>query len=340
MRVYAGMDPRLPLPDVGAYARRVEALGFDGLHVAETVHDSTVVSALALDATERIQVRTAVTVAFARSPMVLAAAAWGLAASYGGRFQLGLGTQVRANLEGRFSVPWTEPVSRMREYVGTLRAMFEAFRTGGPLRYEGEHYRLTRLQPYFNPGPHPHPDPPVYLGAVNARMSELAGEVADGVVTHPTSSHPRFLREVTAPAIRAGLERAGRVPEQVEIVVSPAVITGRTPDALAAAREHQRAMLAFVYSTPAYRRALELAGVGGVGERLHELARAERWPDLPALMTDEALDALVPAGTYAELPAVLGEWFGGAASGLVLHPPPDPDDDAAFGEVVAAVRTL
>ena len=153
MKAFAALDPELPLAAVPAYARRVEQLGFDGLHVAETIHDSLAVALLALEHTTRITVRTAVTLAFVRSPTLVAYSAWDLSILSGGRFELGLGSQIRQNIEDRFGMPWTEPRSRMKEYIAALDALFGAFRTGGSLRYEGDHYRLTRMQPYFNPGP-------------------------------------------------------------------------------------------------------------------------------------------------------------------------------------------
>ncbi|MFE3798038.1 LLM class flavin-dependent oxidoreductase, partial [Nocardia tengchongensis] len=209
MRVFAALDPRLPLSQVPAVARRMEALGFDGIHIPETIHDSFAVALLAAEHTTRITLRTAITLAFVRSPTVVAYGAWDLAAFSGGRFELGLGTQIKQNIEGRYGMPWTEPVSRMGEYVEAVRELFAAFASGGPVRYEGEHYRLTRMQPYFNPGPTA-TAPPVLLGAVNPGMCTLAGRLADGVITHSTNSDPGYLREVVRPALEKGAAAAGR----------------------------------------------------------------------------------------------------------------------------------
>ena len=211
MKVYAGMDPRLPLTAMAPYARRVEALGYDGLHVAETVHDGLAAALLALEHTTRITVRTSITLAFVRSPTLTAYAAWDLAAFSGGRFQLGLGTQIRQNIEDRFGMPWSPPLARMREYVAAIDALFHAFRTGEAPHLEGEHYRITRLQPYFNPGPDPSVTrPELYLGGVNAGMCRLAGETAAGFVSHPTNSDPRYLTVVARPALQEGLRASGR----------------------------------------------------------------------------------------------------------------------------------
>lgn len=340
MKVYAGMGPRLDLRDVAHHARRVEALGYDGLHVPETVHDSLAVSLLALEHTERIVVRSAVTLAFPRSPTLTAYAAWDLAKLSGGRFQLGLGTQIRQHIEGRYAGTWSEPVARLRDYVATLAALYEAFRTGGPVHHEGPYYRVTRLQPYFNPGPDPAvAAPPVWLGGVNAGICRLAGEVADGFVTHPTNSSPRYLEEVCLPNLRHGAARAGRDLAGLELVAGTPVATGATGAQVQAERERQRRLLAFLYSTPAYRRSLELYGWGDLTERLQAMVRDGRWDDLHRLVTDEVLDTLVPTATFEELPAVLRERYGGLARGVLLTPPADPADDERFAGVVAALRS-
>jgi probable F420-dependent oxidoreductase len=339
VKVYAGMDPRLPLRDVAAYARRVEAMGYDGLHVAETVHDPFMVATLALEHTERIVVRTSVALAFVRSPLLTAYAAWDLTVLSGGRFHLGLGTQIRQNIEDRYGMPWDEPVGRLGDYLAALDGLFEAFRTGSGVDHRGVHYRLTRLQPYFNPGPTPEvTPPPIYLGGVNARMCRLAGERAAGFVTHPTNSNPRYLDAICLPNLRAGLEHAGRSRDDLELVVGLQVITGPDRPAIDHERERQRRLFAFLYSTPAYRRTLELYGWADLAPRLQAMIRAERWDDLHGLVTDEVLDALVPAATYDALAAVVTERLGGRADGVLLPPPADPAHDPLAASAVAALR--
>jgi probable F420-dependent oxidoreductase len=340
MKVFAGMDPTIPLRDVAAYARRVEAIGYDGLHVAETVHDGLALAMLALEHTERIVVRTSVILAFVRSPMLTAYTAWDLAGMSNGRFELGLGTQIKQNIEGRYSVPWREPVGRMSDYIDSLRAIFATFATGVPLRFEGEHYQFTRMQPYFNPGPIPAPAPPLLLGGVNPKICQLAGAKADGFVTHPTNSNPRYLSEIALPNLRLGAESAARDPATIALVVGSPYITGATAAAVAVEREHQRQMMAFLYSTPAYRRTLELFGWAELGERLQRMTRENRWDDLSMFVTDEVLDALVPQGTYEQLPAVIDQWFGGIATGVLIPPPRDPTDDPLVATLVQSVREL
>ena len=340
MKVYAGMDPTIPLREVAAYARRVESMGYDGLQVAETVHDGLALAMLALEHTERIVVRTSVILAFVRSPMLTAYTAWDLAAMSNGRFELGLGTQIKQNIEGRYSVPWREPVGRMGDYIDALRAIFTTFATGAPLRFEGEHYQFTRMQPYFNPGPITSPAPPLWLGGVNPKICRLAGEKADGFITHPTNSNPRYLAEIALPNLQAGAEGVSRDPAAIALVVGSPYITGATVADVAVEREHQRQMLAFLYSTPAYRRTLELFGWAELGERLQRMTRENRWGELSTLVTDEVLDALVPQGTYDELPAVIDRWFGKIATGVLIPPPRDPADDPLVTALIREVRTL
>ena len=322
------MDPRLPLGEVAAYARRVEALGFDGLHVAETIHDSLAVALLAVEHTERITIRTAVALAFVRSPTLTAYVAWDLSRTSGGRFELGLGTQIRQNIEDRFGMPWTEPVARMREYLDALAALYEAFRTGGEPHLDGVTYRISRLQPYFNPGPDEDTvPPPTWLGGVGRAMCELAGERAAGLVTHPTNADPRHLVETVRPALAAGARRAGRRPEDVRLVVAPTVVGGIDDRALAEERERQRRLLAFLYSTPAYAGALERQGRDDLPGHLRALIRADDWDRLPTLLTDDVLDGLAVVGRYDELAARVLDRYGALAGGIALPPLSDPGAD-------------
>ena len=227
IEVFATMEVRQPLAEAGAHARRAEQLGYDGLSVPEAVHDGMLVALLCLEHTSRLRVATGAIVAFARSPMLTAQGAWDLQRLSGGRFELGLGSQVKGNLEGRFGVAWSPPAPRMRDYVLALRAIFARWQDGTPLAFESAHYRLTRMQPYFDPGPLEHPRLPIWLGAVNPGMTRVAGEVADGVLMHPTNSDPRTLREVTQPALAAGAARSGRRAGDVAIQACPFIATGR-----------------------------------------------------------------------------------------------------------------
>ncbi len=328
------------LGEVEAHARRVEALGYDGLCVPDALHDGLLLCHAALRVTTRLRTATSVLVAFPRSPMLVAIAAWDLQAASGGRFELGLGSQVRGNIERRYSTPWSAPVARMREYALALRAIWDTFQNGVPLRFEGEHYRFTRLQPFFNPGPIDRPEIPLLLGAVGPKMTALAGEVADVLLTHPTNSSPRYLRERARPALADGAARAGRDAASVALLAGGFVATGRDAAAVARQREHARELLTFLFSTPAYWPSLDLFGWREVGERLHRLSREGKWAEMAGAVSDEMLDALVPGGAYDGIPDTLHAWYGDVTARITFPVPDDPADDAAAARAIAALQAF
>lgn len=338
-RVWASVDLRMPLTAVPEFARRAEALGFDGIAVPDAIHDGPMTAAAVIAATRRVAVRTSGLVAFARSPMTVAIAAWDLQALSGGRFELGLGPLVRPIVVDRYSVPWAPPAPRMREYVEALRAIFDCWQHGTPLHYEGQHYRFTRMQDYMKPPPIEHPDLPIVIAGIGPYMTAVAGELADAINTHPTNSDPRFLREVTLPNLARGAARRGRDPQDVGIIVNALCATGPDAAAVARGREAARQLLAILYSTREYMRSLDLYGWREVGERLRRLVREGRWGDLGPLVTDEMLDVLVPSGTYDELPEVLRERYGGLAREIGLPLGPSPADDPAVARMIEALKT-
>ncbi|MDP6979806.1 MAG: TIGR03617 family F420-dependent LLM class oxidoreductase [Myxococcota bacterium] len=338
MQVYAAMDQRMTLGEVAAHARRAEALGYDGLNVPDAVHDGLLIAYEALRATERLKVAISVLVAFPRSPMIVAVAAWDLQSVSGGRFELGLGTQVRGNIVGRYSTPWTAPVPRMREYVQSLRAIFASFQEGVPLKFEGEHYQFTKMQPFFNPGPIDHPNIPIYLGAVGPVMTALAGEVADGHMSHPTHSAPRVLEELALPALERGAKRAGRNATSLERMAAGMVSTGIDEVAVEAERKKNRELLGFLYSTPSYWPALEIHGRREVGEQLHSMTREGRWAEMPGAIDDDLLETMIPSGTYDEIADRLRERNRGLATQITFPMPDDPANDPRVAEVIAALR--
>jgi probable F420-dependent oxidoreductase len=340
MELVATWPAGSPVADVGAFARRVERLGFDVMHVPETVHDPFVVAALALTATERLRVRTSMVVAFPRSPMVVALSAWDLAGLSGGRFALGIGSQVRGNIVGRFSTSWSDPVVRMADYIASLRAIFTSFSTGNPLDHAGPHYRFDRLQPYFNPGPTQGAAPTIWTGGVNTQMTRMAGGHADGFVAHPTASHPAMLSAHTLPDLSAGATATGRMDAGPRVVAGPQPVTARTEAELADRITRRRRELGFLYSTPAYRRQLDLLGLGGLGEELSAAAAAGDWPRVDAILPDDVLRRVVPVGTYHHLPGVLAQWYDGMVDGLVLGVPDDPAEDEDLGALVESCRRI
>jgi probable F420-dependent oxidoreductase len=337
LEVFATMSERMRLADVAAHARRVESLGYDGLFVPDAVHDGLLVAQAALAATERIRVTTSVLVVFPRSPMVVAHAAWDLQDLSGGRFELGMGSQVRGNIVGRYSTPWTPPIPRMREYVQSLRAIFARWQHGEKLAFEGESYRFTRMQPFFDPGPLDPGPPPLLMGGVGPRMTALAGEVADGLMTHPTNSSARYLREVVVPRIADGAAASGRAPGDCRLMAAGFVATGVDDAAVAAQREWARELLTFLYSTPSYWPSLDLFGYREVGEALHAKTREGDWAGMKGLVTDTMLDAFVPSAPYTEIAQRLLEDYAGVASRITF---PVPDDASLDGEARAVIARL
>jgi probable F420-dependent oxidoreductase len=332
------MEPNMALRDVPAHARRAERMGYTGLAVPEAVHDGFLVAALALEHTRTLKVATSVVLAFPRSPMTVAYAAWDLQSLSGGRLELGLGSQVKGNMEGRFSVAWKPPVPRMREYLASLRAIWDCWQNGAELHFEGEYYRFDRMQPFFNPGPVAHPEIPLFLGGVSRVMTQLAGEATAGIMTHPTNTNPRYLRELTAPNLEIGARRAGRTRAEVEVLASSFLATGPTREAVEAERERIREYLSFLYSTPQYWPSLELHGWGDVGRHLRRLTREGRWDEMKGAITDEMLNQLVPLGSYGEIADVLREWYGDLVTGIAFRMPEDPSYDAQAAAVVEALR--
>jgi probable F420-dependent oxidoreductase len=341
VQVWAAVDDvRMPLAKMPAHAQRAERLGFDGLIVPEAVYDAIPAATLALASTTRLHVATGVIVAFARSPMLVAQDAWALAQLSGGRFTIGLGPQVRGNVERRFGMPWSAPAARMRDYVGALRACFETFQTGKPLDYRSKSYSLARLRPFFKPEPLPaeHARIPIWLGAIGPLMTGVAGEAADGVIAHPTNSSPAYLREAMRPKLATGAASAARDARAITLIANPMVATG--PDAASVAREREaaREVLAFTYSTPAYWGTLEHHGWGEVGRALLEKTRAGDWAGMRSLITDEMLDALVPSAPFHEIAALIRARYAGVADGISLRMPADARQDADFARVVERAR--
>jgi probable F420-dependent oxidoreductase len=281
--------------DVPATARDIEARGYSALWASEVAHDPFLQLLAAGQATERLQVGTAIAVAFARSPMTLATTAYDLQRYTRGRFVLGLGTQIKAHVERRFSMPWTAPAARMREFIGALHAIWDAWQHDVPLRFQGEHYRHTLMTPMFSPPAHEWGAPPVYLAAVGPLMTRLAGEVADGLLVHGFTTE-RYLRERTLPALEEGLSAAGRDRSEVAVTLPGLVVSGGTEEEMATAAAAVKATIAFYGSTPAYRPVLELHGWENLAEELHTLSvgrREDKWTAMRDLVDDEVL------GTFA-----------------------------------------
>ena len=297
-----------PLGGAAAAARRAERDGFGGVWASELGRDPLLACAVAAGATGRVELGTAIVVAFGRSPMTVATGAWEIAGASGGRFVLGLGSQIRPHIEKRYSMPWSSPVARMRDYVTALRDIWAAWRTGEPLRHRSRHYTHILMTPAFVPPHHEH-EIPIGLAAVGPRMTALAGEVADGLVVHPFTN-PAYYDTVTAPALEEGLARSGRTRGEVWVQCAAFVVADGEPDTERTVAQTRQA-IAFYGSTPSYPGVLEAVGRGDLHERLHELSRAGRWADMAALVDDELLDVFAVRGPADELATRLEERWGG-----------------------------
>jgi probable F420-dependent oxidoreductase len=319
-----------------AEAAAARAAGYDGLHSSEVRHDPFLLLARAVGGAPELEFGTSIAVAFARSPMTVAHSAWDLQALSGGRFSLGLGSQVKAHIERRFSMPWSRPAARMREYVLALRAIWRSWQDGERLDFDGEFYRHTLMTPMFSPGPLECGPPKVLIAAVGDAMTRVAGEVADGLIVHSFTTR-RYLREVTLPTLEQGLARGGRGREDFELAYAPFVVTGTGEAAMAASAAAARERIAFYASTPAYRPVLELHGWGGLQGELNAAARRGEWQAMGRLIDDTMLGEFAVVAPPDELPAAYARWVGGLADRTGFTPPKTMDADAAR-ELIASIK--
>jgi probable F420-dependent oxidoreductase len=306
-------------------ARKAEASGFDCFWVNETKHDPFVQLAVAATATKRISLGTSIALAFTRSPTTLAYTAWDLQGLSGGRFTLGLGSQVKGHMERRFGMKWESPAPKMKETVKALRTVWESWQSGGGLEFSGRFFRLDLMTPFFNPGPIEHPVIPVYVAGVNEGMCKVAGAVADGLHVHPLHT-PRYLREVVEPALAAGASGAGRRREDVSVAASVFAAVGESSNDIATAKEGYREQVAFYASTRTYRRLMELHGWGDVCDRLHALSVKGEWGKMAAEVGDDMLGEFVVEGTWDDMGRRLIERYGGVADRVRLYLPYDGEE--------------
>lgn len=323
------------LKDVPTLARAVEALGFDGLWTAETAHNPFLPLALAAEHTQRISLGTAIAVAFPRSPMVTAQIAWDLAGQSGGRFMLGLGTQIKAHVVGRFSTTWDSPGPRLRDYILSLRAIWNTFQRNAPLRYAGQFYKFTLMTPFFSPGPIAAPDVPIYIAGVNPYLCKLAGELCQGFHVHPLHT-ARYLREVILPAVEAGVASAGRSRADVQLTCAVFVVTGRTAQEIEAAKGAVKSQIAFYSSTPSYRTVLELHGWQATGEQVQQLARQGRWAEMGDLISEDMLNEFAVVAPAEQLAQRVRERYEGLLDRVGYYFPYQPGaDDALWQDAIA-----
>lgn len=307
MKVDGGVG--FDLDKVGAEARAAEELGYSGIMTAETSHDPFFPLLVAAQNTSRVDLVTSIAVAFARTPMILANIGHDLNAVSKGRFVLGIGSQIRAHITKRFSMPWSDPAARMREYILAMRAIWECWHKGEPLQFTGKYYTHALMTPFFTPTNNEYGPPRVFLAAVGPMMTEVAGEVADGVIIHAFTTE-KYLRETTLPAIERGLAKAGKSRKNFEISYPVFVCTGKDEKELAAAKIATKKQIAFYGSTPAYKPVLDSIGVGEAQGELNKLSKQGRWDDMGHVITDDIMNAFAVVGEPASIPGQIKRRYG------------------------------
>ncbi len=326
----------LQLDRVADAARTVERRGYDGAWVGEINHDPFLPLVLAAEHTTTLELGTCIAVAFARSPMTVANVGWDLNAYSRGRFVLGLGSQIRPHIEKRFSMPWDRPVARMREFIQALRAIWACWEDGTELRFEGEFYTHKIMTPMFVPERQPYGHPKIFVAAVGDAMTQLCGEVADGVHAHAFTSR-RYLREVTLPALQRGLDRAGRQRSDLQVSAPAFVVTAERDDQLEAAADAMRRQIAFYASTPAYRGVLELHGWGDLQSTLHAMSLRGEWEAMGGLIDDDVLTTFAVVAPLDDVAAKVHERYDGTVDRLMVGLPAGLADDVAR-EIVQTLR--
>lgn len=317
--------------DMPRVARELEALGFDGLYTAEAAHEPFFSLALAAEHTTRATLFTSIAIGFARNPMDLAQTADGLQRMSGGRFALGLGSQIRPHIESRYSMPWSAPVPRMQEMVAAIKAIQRSWQHGEALNFRGDHYRHTLMTPFFDPGPNPHGPPPVWVAGLGPRMTRAAAEAGDGLLVHPFHSE-RYFHEHVVPAVDAGLAASGRARTDFSVSATPILCTASTDQELERAVAGVNVLLAFYGSTPSYRVTLDAHGWGDLQTELNRLTKEGRWDVIPTLIDDEVRETIAVCGKPAEIGALVTARYGGHVDRVGLSMPYD-----APPETLAAV---
>jgi probable F420-dependent oxidoreductase len=320
--------------EVGARAAALEAAGYDGAFTAETAHDAFLQLVVAAEHTERIELGTAIAVAFARTPMTLGVTANDLHRASKGRLVLGLGSQIKPHIERRFSMPWSHPAPRMREFILAMRAIWTAWNERSKLDFRGDFYQHTLMTPFFDPGPNPYGQPKVWLAAVGPRMTEVAGEVADGMLLHGFTTE-RYVREVTIPALERGFARAGRTREGFEVAGPLFVVTGGNDEEFTSARQATKQQIAFYGSTPAYRGVLELHGWGDLGDELNTLSKRGQWVEMGELIGDEVLETFAVVAEPDDVVPMLRARYGPLVDRISFYTPYDLKSEQSKAMIAA-----
>ncbi|MEH6634794.1 MAG: TIGR03617 family F420-dependent LLM class oxidoreductase [Halioglobus sp.] len=308
------------LGDAAEEAKRLAAIGYDGVYTLEGSWDPFYPLVMAAEHAPKLDIATGIAVAFPRNPMHLAYQAWDLQKFSNGKFLLGIGSQIKTHIEKRFGVDFSPPAARMREYILALKAIFDCWQNGTRLDFTGKYYRHTLMTPMFNPGPLDCGPPPILLGALGPMMTEVAGEVADGLIVHPFNNMP-FLTDHALPAVQRGLSKAGRDRNDFTLQINAMVITGETEEARAIATESVKGLLGFYSSTPAYRPPMEAVGYGDLQPELNRLSKEGRWDELGAFIDQDFLAAFTTSGKPDEIAGKLLDKYGADADRLAIYAP-------------------
>ena len=318
--------------------RLLEEIGYDGAFSFEAKHDPFLPLVLASERTRHLTLGTAIAIAFARNPMNLANLGYGLQSISGGRFLLGLGSQVRPHIQNRFSSTWSKPAARMREIVQAIQAIFACWEGQAELDFEGEFYRHTLMIPAFDPGPNPFGPPPIYTGGFGPLMTAVAGEVADGFFAHPFNTRKSLLENMW-PALDRGLAKSGRSRENLDVICATLTVTADTEEEFERVKLAARKQLAFYGSTPAYRPTLDCHGWGELHLELNRLSKLGQWDAMAELIDDEVLHAIAVVGPRSEIAGLLEARLEGIADGVSLthNRAPDPSQ---WADVVSDLRAI
>lgn len=325
------------LEEAGDRAAAMEAFGYDGLLTAELSHDPFFPLVLAAQRTERVELRTGIAVAFSRNPMLLANMAWDLQNLSKGRFALGLGSQIKAHITKRFSMPWSKPAARMQDMIEAIHAIWDSWDAGERLDHRGEFYQHTLMTPMFDPGPLVHGRPKIILAAVGPLMTKVAGRVADGFVSHSFQTEA-YLREVTLPALAAGAAERGRDLSDVEISMPMFIISGTTEEEMAKQAQGTRQQIAFYGSTPAYKGVLDHHGWGDAQPELHRLSKAGKWVEMADVIDDEMLNAFAIVAEPDGVAAIIKERFGDIVHRMQFSV--DTNNPDVWAPVVADIQAI
>lgn len=325
MKVGIGMQGGL-IADIPQRARKAEELGYDFFSSSETKHNPFISAALAAEHTKRAQVRTSIALAFARSPMDTAYMAWDLQSLSGGRFQLGMGSQVRGHIVRRFNMPWGRPAARMREYIMALRSVWSSWQNREKVDFKGDFYNFNLMPPFFTPEPIEHPDIKIYIAAVNTNMLQVAGEVCDGVLLHSFGTF-KYIREVVMPNLQIGADKAGRSLSDIDINGGGYIITGPSEERIQKSRQEVKNAISFYASTRSYAPVMNAHGWNDTAQKLYRMSVDGKWSEMGAQITDEMLDEFAIVGAYDEIIDKVKATYGPFASSLSFSIPVNSGED-------------